>query len=164
MSEKFILTNEEFVEKIEHMLQLPTAFAYGTYFELIDDDLISKVYHYQRDRYHDDSMIRLLHEHVGKLAVECTAIVTEPLNMHRFLGKPSPSDLYKNYSTERYLLEDMPLIAGIAVYMSGHVGVYMGNNEVAEVTYSDGNFGLVKTKLNERPWITAFKIKGVKYE
>jgi hypothetical protein len=44
----------------------------------------------------------------------------------------------------------MPDVEGVLVFMSGHVGVYIGNGEVIEAR--GHAFGVVKTKLSLRPW------------
>ena len=44
----------------------------------------------------------------------------------------------------------MPEIPGIAVFMPGHVGVYIGDGWVIEAR--GHAFGVVKTRLTSRPW------------
>lgn len=44
----------------------------------------------------------------------------------------------------------MPDVEGVLVFMSGHVGVYIGNGEVIEAR--GHAYGVVKTKLSLRPW------------
>ncbi len=47
-------------------------------------------------------------------------------------------------------ISSMPDVAGVLVFMDGHVGVYIGNGEVIEARgYS---YGVVKTKLANRAW------------
>lgn len=52
--------------------------------------------------------------------------------------------------TERGDISTMPDIPGILVFMSGHVGVYIGNGEVIEARGHE--YGVVKTKLEGRGW------------
>ncbi len=47
-------------------------------------------------------------------------------------------------------ISTIPEIAGILVFFKGHVGVYIGKGEVIEAR--GHKFGVVKTKLKERPW------------
>lgn len=55
----------------------------------------------------------------------------------------------------------MPDIPGIAVFMNGHVGVYIGNGEVIE---AQGHArGVVKTKLCKRPWTKWAFINEIEY-
>lgn len=52
--------------------------------------------------------------------------------------------------SERGAISTMPDIPGVLVFMSGHVGVYIGNGEVIEARGHE--YGVVKTKLALRPW------------
>lgn len=47
-------------------------------------------------------------------------------------------------------IDSIPDVPGIIVHKSGHVGVYVGNGEVVEARGFD--YGVVKTKVKERPW------------
>lgn len=44
----------------------------------------------------------------------------------------------------------MPNVSGLLVFYDGHVGVYIGNGEVIEAR--GRKYGVVKTKLADRPW------------
>lgn len=48
-------------------------------------------------------------------------------------------------------ISTMPDVIGTLVFMNGHVGVYIGNGEVIEAR--GHAYGVVKTKLRNRPWI-----------
>lgn len=51
---------------------------------------------------------------------------------------------------EKGTIDSIPEIAGILVFMVGHIGVYIGNGEVIEAR--GHKYGVVQTKLSERPW------------
>lgn len=61
----------------------------------------------------------------------------------------SANSMY-NICKERGYINTMPELEGVLVFMSGHVGVYIGNGEVIEAM----NFarGVVKTKFAGRGW------------
>ena len=59
------------------------------------------------------------------------------------------SGLYDQCS-KRGLLKTMPKVPGTCVFMPGHVGVYIGDGYVIEAR--GHAYGVVKTKLTERPW------------
>lgn len=58
-------------------------------------------------------------------------------------------------------MSNMPDIPGILVFMNHHVGVYIGNGEVIEAR--GHAYGVVKTKLNGRGWITWGKCPYISY-
>ena len=61
----------------------------------------------------------------------------------------SANSMY-NICKERGYINTMPDLEGVLVFMSGHVGVYIGNGEVIEAM--NFNRGVVKTKLAGRGW------------
>ena len=58
-------------------------------------------------------------------------------------------------------MSTMPDIPGIAVRRDGHVGIYVGNNEVAEASCFKN--GIILTKLDKSKWLNWYKIPGIKY-
>ena len=158
------MTNLEFIKKVKQIASEDTAFAFGAYGEIVNDELFVRTVRNQSERYHDKSNLTRLLDCYGKKAYECTALFTEPLEITRNEGIPNPNNLYELWSTRKWLIEDMPDISGLGVYLYGHVGVYIGNGQVIESTYSGGNFGVAATLLHDKPWTAAFAIKGVNYE
>ena len=59
-------------------------------------------------------------------------------------------------------IETMPDTPGLAVWKSGHIGVYIGSGEVIEAM--DTRYGVVKTKLQGRGWSHWLEVPGIKYE
>ena len=64
--------------------------------------------------------------------------------------------------TEKGTISSMPDIPGVLVFMSGHVGVYAGNGEVIEARGHE--YGVVVTKLAERPWKNWGKCPFIAYD
>lgn len=60
------------------------------------------------------------------------------------------------------IMTALPEQKGILVFMRGHVGVYIGNGEVIEA--KGHAYGVVKTKLKDRPWESWGKLKWIEYE
>lgn len=60
------------------------------------------------------------------------------------------ANMMRSNCSERGAISTMPDIPGVLVFMSGHVGVYIGNGEVIEARGHE--YGVVKTKLALRPW------------
>lgn len=63
--------------------------------------------------------------------------------------------------TESGPISNMPDTPGLAVWMDGHIGVYVGNGEVIEAQGTA--YGVVKTKLSGRGWTKWMKIPNIKY-
>lgn len=58
-------------------------------------------------------------------------------------------------------IKDIPEVKGLLVFMSGHVGVYIGNGKVIEAM--GHKYGVVETTLKDRPWIQYGKLKWIDY-
>lgn len=63
--------------------------------------------------------------------------------------------------TESGPISSMPDTPGLAVWMDGHIGVYIGNGEVIEAQGTA--YGVVKTQLSGRSWTKWLKIPNIKY-
>lgn len=64
-------------------------------------------------------------------------------------------------ATEKGKISSIPEIAGLAVWMDGHIGIYIGNGDVIEA--SSAKKGVVKTKLQGRGWLEWMKIPSIRY-
>lgn len=69
---------------------------------------------------------------------------------------------YYNHCTRKSKdMKTMPDIPGIAVFMDGHVGVYVGGGWVIEAR--GHKYGVVKTRLEERKWTKWAYIEELQY-
>lgn len=59
-------------------------------------------------------------------------------------------------------LDTMPETPGLAVWRSGHIGVYVGDGEVIEAMGTA--YGVVRTQLAERSWTAWLEIPYISYE
>jgi len=71
-------------------------------------------------------------------------------------------------ASEQGNIENLPEIPGILLYMKGHCGVYIGNNEVIECTSNEKISGkkyggICKSKLSARKWTTWTKTRWLDY-
>ena len=64
-------------------------------------------------------------------------------------------------ATRRGGIETMPDMPGLAVWKSGHIGVYIGNGEVIEAMGT--KYGVVKTQLEGRGWTHWLEIPYINY-
>lgn len=63
---------------------------------------------------------------------------------------------------EKGSISSIPEIPGLAVWHSGHIGVYIGKGEVIEAMGT--KYGVVRTKLTSRGWTHWLKIPYIDYE
>lgn len=68
--------------------------------------------------------------------------------------------MYENASVKGDM-SCMPDTPGLAVWHSGHIGVYIGNGEVIEAMGT--KYGVVKTQLSERSWTAWLEIPYINY-
>ncbi|MEG0756273.1 MAG: hypothetical protein RR450_07740, partial [Oscillospiraceae bacterium] len=68
--------------------------------------------------------------------------------------------MYAN-ATVKGDMSSMPDTPGLAVWHSGHIGVYIGNGEVIEAMGT--KYGVVKTLLSERSWTAWLEIPYINY-
>lgn len=72
----------------------------------------------------------------------------------------SADSMYKNASVSGPM-DTMPDVPGIAVWKSGHIGIYVGNGKVIEAMGT--KYGVVKTNLAERSWSAWLEIPYINY-
>lgn len=66
-----------------------------------------------------------------------------------------------NSVTESGDISSIPEVEGLAVWMPGHIGVYIGNGEVIEAMGTA--YGVVKTKVAGRGWSKWLRIPNIQY-
>ena len=64
-------------------------------------------------------------------------------------------------ATEKGTIDTIPEIQGLAVWKSGHIGVYIGNGKVIEAMTT--TVGVVETDLAEGAWTHWLKVPSVTY-
>ena len=68
---------------------------------------------------------------------------------------------FKSQFTESGKINTLPEIPGLALWKSGHIGIYKGNGKALE--FRGTAYGCVETNVSERPWTHWGKIYGVVY-
>ena len=74
----------------------------------------------------------------------------------------SANGMYNACKVKGTDLKKMPDVAGLLVFKSGHVGVYIGGGYVIEA--AGHKYGVIKTKLKERPFKKWGYCPWIKYE
>ena len=69
--------------------------------------------------------------------------------------------MYRNAKVKGSI-DTIPEVPGLAVWHSGHIGVYIGNGQVIESMGT--KYGVVKTQLSHRNWTAWLKIPYISYD
>jgi hypothetical protein len=91
-----------------------------------------------------DKKIAYLRTKVGQIAYQCNSFLTLPL------GVEKTANGWLANAARCGSISTIPEVLGVSVHYNGHVGIYVGNGYVVEArgTY----YGVVKTRVDERPW------------
>lgn len=75
--------------------------------------------------------------------------------------KDMSADMCLAHETRKGEISTIPEVPGVAVFMKGHVGVYIGEGWVIEAM--GHAYGVVKTRLASRPWKNWAYIDEIQY-
>ena len=87
---------------------------------------------------------------------------TKPVYKSNGFNDLSANMFYNSCKHKGLMSQGMPDIRGLAVFMDGHVGIYVGGGEVIEAR--GHAYGVVRTKLKERPWTKWAFIDAIEYK
>lgn len=162
------LTNEGLVKYCDEMSKRLTVYMWGGLMQPITTTLI-KVKANQYPKHYTQSRQRYLSTLVGRgYGCDCVGLIKS----YWFGGVGSPyydckkdcntTGLY-NLAKKKGKIKSMPETPGLIVYMSGHVGVYVGNGKVIECTMSKYGDGVVYTNLKGRGWTHWLECPYIEY-
>ena len=108
-------------------------------------------------------------KHIGMRVHDCVGLIKGYLWSETLTSTPkynsaqdvSANGMYQR-CTEKGSISTLPEAPGVLVFMDGHVGVYIGSGYVIEARGFE--YGVVKTKLSERPWKNWGKCPFITYE
>ena len=107
------------------------------------------------DRY-SDAHVEQLRKHIGAIGYDCSSISDIYTGQDRFANG------WLAAATVKGPIEAMPDIVGLTVHYNGHMGIYVGGGYVVEARGTW--YGIVKTRLSDRPWKNWAKVLGLEYE
>lgn len=144
-------------------------YVWGTYGDVLTESLFSsKLEQYPDGVGNYESFIRS--NWLGCRTTDCVGLIKgygwlNPNTLEIEYGTNGVPDIgadsmYKN-ATVSGSIDTMPDIPGLAVWKSGHIGIYIGNGKVIEAMGT--KYGVVKTNLSERSWTAWLEIPYIKY-
>ena len=98
---------------------------------------------------------------IGKMAADCSGGIVGAIKSIKPSYSDRAADKFKSQFVESGKINTIPEIPGLAVWRSGHIGIYEGNGYVLE--FRGTEYGAVRTKLSERNFTHWGKIKDVVY-
>lgn len=146
-------------------------YVYGGYGQICTESYLNQQASlYPADNEAGGPMREVGEQWLGKRVVDCIGLIKSyawynPDSGDIVVGSNGFTDCGANSIwgnvTESGDISTMPDIVGLAVWMDGHIGVYIGNGEVIEAQGTA--YGVVKTKLEGRGWTKWLKIPNIRY-
>ena len=161
--------SDDLVAYAIHAWESGWGYVWGTYGNVLTESLLD----YKAKQYPDgvgnwEDIIR--EKWLDGRTTDCVGLIKgygwlDPENLtirYATNGMPdvSADGMYKNAEIKGDM-DSMPDTPGLAVWCSGHIGVYIGNGEVIEAMGT--SYGVVKTQLDERNWTAWLEIPYIQY-
>jgi len=162
--------NLDLVTYAENAFNAGWGYVWGTYGDVLTESL----FEYKLEQYPDgvgnyEDFIR--ENWLGGRTTDCVGLIkgygwynpdTKTIE-YGTNGMPDVgADGMYNAATVKGSMDTMPDTPGLAVWKSGHIGVYIGNGEVIEAMGT--KYGVVKTKLEGRGWKAWLEVPYISYE
>jgi hypothetical protein len=159
----------DLVVYVKYAWQNQWGYVWGTYGQVLTESLLD----YKIEQYPDgvggyEDFIRSTW--LGRRSADCVGLIKgygwlDPNTLTIKYGTNGMQDvgadsMYRN-ATVKGTIDTIPEVPGLAVWCSGHIGVYIGNGEVIEAMGT--KYGVVKTKLSERSFTHWLEIPYINY-
>ena len=144
-------------------------YVWGTYGEVFDQAL----YEYKLDQYPEEvgRYAEFIETNwLGGRTADCVGLIKgygwlNPVTQEIEYGTNGMADvgadqMYEN-ATEKDTIGSIPEIPGLAVWHSGHIGIYIGGGEVIEAKGT--RYGVVRTNLTDGSWTHWLKVPYITY-
>jgi hypothetical protein len=152
-----------------HAWESGWGYVWGTYGNVLTESLLTyKIEQYPDGVGNKESTIR--EKWLGGRTADCVGLIKgygwlDPATLTIGYGTNGMPDIgadsMYNNATVKGDMASMPDTPGLAVWHSGHIGVYIGNGEVIEAMGT--SYGVVKTQLSERSWTAWLEIPYINY-
>lgn len=161
---------EDLVAYVTHAWESGWGYVWGTFGQVLTESLLeSKIRQYPDGVGSYEDVIRS--KWLGGRAADCIGLIkgygwldTDSMTI-RYGANGMPDigadAMYRNASVKG-TIGTIPETPGLAVWKSGHIGVYIGDGEVIEAMGT--NYGAVKTKLEDRNWTAWLEIPYIQYD
>ncbi len=160
---------EDLATYVTHAWESGWGYVWGTFGQVLTESLLeSKIRQYPEGVGNYEDVIRA--QWLGGRTADCVGLIkgygwldTDTITIrYGTNGMPDigADAMYRNASVKGSI-GTIPETPGLAVWKSGHIGVYIGNGEVIEAMGT--NYGVVKTRLADRNWTAWLEIPYIQY-
>ena len=159
----------DLVAFVENACNSGWGYTWGTYGNILtEEELAYKIRQFPTGVGDKVSLIRA--NWLDRRTTDCVGLIkcygwlnTDTLSIERETNGMPDVDADSMYyaAKESGPIRTIPEIPGLAVWHSGHIGVYVGNGEVIEAMGTA--YGVVRTKLSERSFTRWLKIPYIDY-
>lgn len=161
---------EDLVVYVTHAWESGWGYVWGTFGQTLTESLLeSKIRQYPDGVGSYEDVIRS--KWLGGRTADCVGLIkgygwldTDSITIrYGTNGMPDigADAMYRNASVKG-TIGTIPETPGLAVWKSGHIGVYIGNGEVIEAMGT--HYGVVKTQLADRNWTAWLEIPYIQYD
>ena len=160
---------EDLAAYVTHAWESGWGYVWGTFGQVLTESLLeSKIRQYPEGVGNYEDVIRS--QWLGGRTADCVGLIkgygwldTDSMTIQ--YGSNGMSDIgadamYRNASVKGPI-DTIPETPGLAVWKSGHIGVYIGDGEVIEAMGT--HYGVVKTQLTDRNWTAWLEIPYIQY-
>lgn len=99
---------------------------------------------------------------IGKYIDDCSGGIVDAIRKYIPSYKDRTANGFRAGFVRKGSISTLPDIPGVALWYSGHIGVYVGEGYAIEFRGTD--YGCVKTKVSDRNWQEWGEIEGVTYD
>lgn len=98
---------------------------------------------------------------IGKMTADCSGGIVGAFREYNTKYSDRSANTFKSQFIQSGSMNSLPEIKGLALWRSGHIGIYIGNGECIEFRGTD--YGCVKTKIKDRDFTFWGKLKDIEY-
>ena len=144
-------------------------YVYGTYGEVLNESILTtKISQFPEQVGENEEFIR---QHwLGGRTADCIGLIkgyawfncdTGQIEYRSNGVRDTGSDPMRDMATEKGTIDTMPDIPGIAVWMDGHIGIYVGDGQTIHAANTE--LGVIMTPLAQSGWTHWLKIPYITY-
>jgi hypothetical protein len=158
-------TNIGLVEHAKMALNEKWGYVWGTIGQVLTEALLqAKIKQYPQNIPQYESFIRA--NWMNRRTADCVNLIKSYIwwnngNIKYTKDIDVSADGMYERAKEKGAISTIPEIPGLCIWYKGHIGVYIGNGEVIEARGT--KYGVVKTKLKDRPWTHWLKCPFIEY-